>query len=91
MGVHKPADAPASTPSPNPSPLKGEGGILDRELRLMTAVLPLLIELGTEELPPKALDELALAFRDGVTAGFEKRGVAFEAGSVRAYWTPRCS
>jgi len=55
----------------------------------MTAVLPLLIELGTEELPPKALDELALAFRDGVTAGFEKRGVAFEAGSVRAYWTPR--
>ena len=89
MGVHKPADAPASTPSPNPSPLKGEGGILDRELRLMTAVLPLLIELGTEELPPKALDELALAFRDGVTAGFEKRGVAFEAGSVRAYWTPR--
>ena len=40
MGVHKPADAPASTPSPNPSPLKGEGGILDRELRLMTAVLP---------------------------------------------------
>ena len=55
----------------------------------MTVVLPLLIELGTEELPPKALDELALAFRDGVTAGFEKRGVAFEAGSVRAYWTPR--
>ncbi|MBP7417471.1 MAG: glycine--tRNA ligase subunit beta, partial [Xanthomonadales bacterium] len=55
----------------------------------MTAVLPLLIELGTEELPPKALDELALAFRDGVTAGFEKRGVAFEADSVRAYWTPR--
>ena len=89
MGVHKPADAPASTPSPNPSRLKGEGGIQDRELRLMTAVLPLLIELGTEELPPKALDELALAFRDGVTAGFEKRGVAFEAGSVRAYWTPR--
>ena len=53
----------------------------------MTATL--LVELFTEELPPKALDELALAFRDGVTAGFEKRGVAFEAGSVRAYWTPR--
>jgi glycyl-tRNA synthetase beta chain len=55
----------------------------------MTAVLPLLIELGTEELPPKALDELALAFRDGITAGFDKRGIAYEAGSVRAYWTPR--
>ncbi len=55
----------------------------------MTQVLPLLIELGTEELPPKALDELALAFRDGVTAGLDKRGVAYEAGSVKAYWTPR--
>ena len=55
----------------------------------MSAVLPLLIELGTEELPPKALDELALAFRDGVTAGLDKRGVAYEAGSVKAYWTPR--
>ena len=55
----------------------------------MTAVLPLLIELGTEELPPKALDELALAFRDGITAGLDKRGVAYEAASVKAYWTPR--
>ncbi len=30
---------------------------------------PLLVELGTEELPPKALKSLAEAFRDGVTSG----------------------
>src|SRR6187455_785208 len=50
---------------------------------------PLLIELGTEELPPKALDELAGAFRDGVVAGLTKRGIAFDAASARALWSPR--
>ena len=30
------------------------------------SMLPLLIELGTEELPPKALPELAQAFFDGI-------------------------
>jgi len=55
----------------------------------MSQTLPLLIEIGTEELPPKALDELALAFRDGVVEGLGKRGIGFDAGSVRALWTPR--
>ena len=36
----------------------------------------LLIELGTEELPVKALPELAPAFADGVVAGLAKRGVS---------------
>ena len=49
----------------------------------------LLIELGTEELPPKALDELAGAFRDGVVAGLQKRGIAFDAASARALFSPR--
>ena len=47
-------------------------------------IAPLLIELGTEELPPKALDELANAFRDGVLAGLAKRGIAHTAHSARA-------
>jgi glycyl-tRNA synthetase beta chain len=48
---------------------------------------PLLIELGTEELPPKALPELAHAFRDGVAAGLTRRGIAF--GGAQALYTPR--
>ena len=31
----------------------------------------LLIELGTEELPPKALKKLALGFRDGLVGQLE--------------------
>src|SRR5512147_1642302 len=55
----------------------------------MSLSLPLLVELGTEELPPKALDELALAFRDGVVEGLVKRGIAIDAAAARALWTPR--
>ena len=56
---------------------------------MTTHIAPLLIELGTEELPPKALDELANAFRDGVAAGLSKRGIAHTAHSVRALHSPR--
>jgi glycyl-tRNA synthetase beta chain len=49
----------------------------------------LLIELGTEELPPKALAGLAGAFADGVAAGLQKRGVAFAQASVQALYSPR--
>jgi len=37
----------------------------------------LLIEIGTEELPPKALKRLALSFYDGVKAGLEKAELSF--------------
>jgi glycyl-tRNA synthetase beta chain len=50
---------------------------------------PLLIELGTEELPVKALPGLAQAFFDGVVAALEKRGVGFDAGDARPLYTPR--
>ena len=40
----------------------------------MTDMHPLLIELGTEELPVKALPGLAQAFFDGVIAALDKRG-----------------
>ena len=51
--------------------------------------LPLIIELGTEELPPKALDDLAGAFARGVVEGLEKRGVAADYASAKAYASPR--
>ncbi|MFX4601123.1 glycine--tRNA ligase subunit beta, partial [Acinetobacter baumannii] len=51
--------------------------------------LPLLIELGTEELPVKALPGLAQALFDGVLAGLEKRGIAFEREEARPLFTPR--
>jgi glycyl-tRNA synthetase beta chain len=51
--------------------------------------LPLVIELGTEELPPKALDDLAGAFARGVVEGLEKRGVAADYASAKAYASPR--
>lgn len=41
----------------------------------MADFLPLLIELGTEELPPKALPELAQAFYDGVLKGLAARRI----------------
>jgi glycyl-tRNA synthetase beta chain len=55
----------------------------------MTHRVPLLIEIGCEELPPRALDELATSLRDGITGGLTKRGIAFDAEGVTAYWTPR--
>ena len=53
------------------------------------AMLPLLVELGTEELPPKALPELAQAFFDGIAAGFEKRGIEFNKNNAKALYSPR--
>jgi glycyl-tRNA synthetase beta chain len=50
---------------------------------------PLLIEVGTEELPPKALPELGTAFRDGIVAGLHKRGIDFDRDSARALYSPR--
>lgn len=47
----------------------------------------LLIELGTEELPPKALKSLGLAFRDGIVDGLKQRALGH--GEVRWFATPR--
>ncbi len=55
----------------------------------MTQQLPLLIELGTEELPPKALPELAQAFFDGVVAGLAKRGIAHDSAGAAPLYSPR--
>jgi len=55
----------------------------------MSTMQPLLIELGTEELPVKALPGLAQAFFDGVVDGLSKRGVAIERGDAKPLSTPR--
>ena len=53
----------------------------------MSTLQPLLLELGTEELPVKALPALAQAFADGIVAGLGRRGIAH--GAARTLYTPR--
>lgn len=55
----------------------------------MNAAKSLLIELGTEELPPKALDDLSAAFLRGVCDGLARRGVEAGLDHARAYASPR--
>ena len=47
----------------------------------------LLVEIGTEEMPPKSLARLSLVFASGVQAGLDQAGLAH--GEVRPYATPR--
>ena len=49
----------------------------------------LLVELFTEELPPKALGRLGEAFAAGLEAGLAKRGFLSEGGARTGYATPR--
>jgi len=53
----------------------------------MTDKRDLLIELGTEELPPKALKKLIQAFEAGIKQGLEKAELSFSA--IRSYAAPR--
>ncbi len=46
-----------------------------------------LVELGTEELPPKALKPLSDAFSTGLASGLEAAGIAFD--KVEAFAAPR--
>ena len=46
-----------------------------------------LVEIGTEELPPRALQSLSTALRDGLVAGLAERQLRH--GTVKAYATPR--
>ncbi len=50
----------------------------------------LLIELQTEELPPKSLERLSIAFRDEVTKALLRHQlIAPDSGQARAFATPR--
>jgi len=55
----------------------------------MSEMKPLLIELGTEELPVKALPGLAQAFFDGVIDALQKRGIEFDRTDAKPLYTPR--
>jgi glycyl-tRNA synthetase beta chain len=46
-----------------------------------------LVEIGAEEMPPKSLEALGEAFRDGLVAGLEAAGLSHSA--AKAYFTPR--
>ena len=47
----------------------------------------LLIEIGTEELPPKALKKLSTAFHNAVQAGLDKAGLTFT--GIKPFASPR--
>ncbi len=49
----------------------------------------LLVEIGCEELPIHAVDDLARAFAQGVCAGLSKRGIAADTGAAQVFATPR--
>nr|NIR59604.1 glycine--tRNA ligase subunit beta [Gammaproteobacteria bacterium]NIR88608.1 glycine--tRNA ligase subunit beta [Gammaproteobacteria bacterium] len=53
----------------------------------MTGQRDLLVEIGTEELPPRALDRLARAFANGVENGLREAGLA--PAQTHRYATPR--
>ncbi|HET8942983.1 MAG TPA: glycine--tRNA ligase subunit beta [Rudaea sp.] len=55
----------------------------------MSEAKTLLIEIGTEELPPKSLDQLAQAFSDGVCAALTKRGIAADVAKAVVFNSPR--
>ncbi len=54
---------------------------------MSTDAKDLLIELGTEELPPKALRKLSDAFTTGIVEGLKKAG--FEINEVESFAAPR--
>ncbi|MDZ4728402.1 MAG: glycine--tRNA ligase subunit beta [Xanthomonadales bacterium] len=49
----------------------------------------LLIEIGCEELPPKALDQLRIALFEGVSKGLQDAGIEFDASQSQSWSTPR--
>ncbi len=53
------------------------------------AGVPLLVELVTEELPPKALRALSDAFAAGIARGLAQRKLAGDAARALAYGSPR--
>jgi glycyl-tRNA synthetase beta chain len=50
---------------------------------------PLLVELFTEELPPKALPKLGQAFADGLCAALDQHGLVGKENTIVAFASPR--
>ena len=53
----------------------------------MSASRDFLVEIGTEELPPKSLLNLSAAFAEGIAKGLQDAGLAYK--SLEAFATPR--
>ena len=49
----------------------------------------LLVEIGCEELPPKALDQIREALFEGMSLGLQSENLAFDATASRCWSTPR--
>ena len=49
----------------------------------------LLVEIVTEELPPRAMKNLAEAFAGGISEGLRNEGFLGDKSRVTAYATPR--
>ncbi len=49
----------------------------------------LLVEIGTEELPPAALERLSIAFHEAVVGGLESAALGADYGDSRWFATPR--
>ena len=56
---------------------------------MMASIETLVVELCTEELPPKALKRLGEAFAHALAEGLRERGFIGEGGTVRPFATPR--
>src|SRR5690606_5365685 len=57
-------------------------------VQLMSVMHPLLIELFTEELPPKALERLGQSFASTLETRLQKAGLLAEGNTVTAFATP---
>ena len=55
----------------------------------MSAPATLVVELLTEELPPKALRRLGESFADGLVAGLTNRGFLTPESAIAPFATPR--
>jgi glycyl-tRNA synthetase beta chain len=55
----------------------------------MSDIRPLLVELLTEELPPKALRKLGESFAEGIRLGLETHGLLAAGCAMQPYATPR--
>ena len=53
----------------------------------MSEASDLLVEIGTEELPPQSVNELATAFATGIVEGLARQGLSH--GDATSYATPR--
>jgi glycyl-tRNA synthetase beta chain len=58
-------------------------------MRPATGTATLLVEIFTEDLPPKALKTLAAAFTDTLAAGLRERGYLSDSSAITPYATPR--